>query len=52
MDPTPESYRNEDAASDNDRWLSEIFEIAGSAKEIFAGVDPDAYVRQLREGWD
>ena len=45
-------YRNEYAGSATDTWLSGVFEMAGSGEEIFSGIDPDAYVRQLREGWD
>ena len=52
MGPTPEWYRNEDATSDSDGWLCGILAMAGAGEEIFSGIDPDAYVRQLREGWD
>jgi hypothetical protein len=45
-------YRNEYAGSATDTWLSGVFEMAGSGEEIFSGIDPDAYVRQLREAWD
>jgi hypothetical protein len=45
-------YRNEYDGPATDKWLSGVFEMAGAGKEIFSGIDPDAYVRQLREGWD
>jgi hypothetical protein len=51
MDSTPEWHQNEDTARDGDGWLSGVFEMVGCGKEIFSGIDPDAYVRQLREGW-
>jgi hypothetical protein len=45
-------YRTEFDGSGTDKWLSGVFEMAGSGVEIFSGIDPDSYVRQLREGWD
>ena len=51
MASTPEWHQNEDTARDGDGWLSGVFEMVGSGEEIFSGIDPDAYVRQLREGW-
>ena len=50
MDSTPEWHQNEDTARDGDGWLSGVFEMVG-CEEIFSGIDSDAYVRQLREGW-
>jgi len=44
-------YRNE-YARPRDTWLRGIFEMFGAGKEVFNGIDPDEYVRQLREGWD
>jgi hypothetical protein len=35
-----------------ERWLEGIFQLQGLGKEIWRGVDPDEYVRELREGWD
>lgn len=32
--------------------LDAILELSGLGKEIWQGVDPDEYVRQLREGWE
>jgi hypothetical protein len=34
------------------RWLEGIFQLQGLGQEIWRGVDPDKYVRELREGWD
>lgn len=45
-----EWYRTE-YAPPQDQWLQRIKKLAGAGREIFAGVDPDQYVRQLREGW-
>jgi hypothetical protein len=35
-----------------DRWLESLFELEGLGKEHWRGVDPDEFVRQLREGWE
>ncbi|MGA2848508.1 MAG: hypothetical protein ABSE46_05905 [Terracidiphilus sp.] len=35
-----------------DRWLESLFELEGLGKEHWKGIDPDEYVRQLREGWE
>jgi hypothetical protein len=40
------------APAGQEGWLSGIFEMAGAGKELFAGEDPDAYVRRLRAGWE
>jgi len=45
-------YKTEFAQSQKEDWLSGIFEMAGAGKDLYAGTDPDAYVRQLREGWE
>ena len=42
----------QDATQERDTWLSGIFEMIGAGKEDFAGIDPDEYVRQLRDPWD
>jgi len=34
------------------RWLESLFELEGLGKEHWKGVDPDEYVRKLREGWE
>ena len=34
------------------RWLESLFELQGLGKEHWKGIDPDEYVRKLREGWE
>jgi hypothetical protein len=34
------------------RWLESLFELDGLGKEHWKGLDPDEYVRKLREGWE
>ena len=34
------------------RWLQGLFELRGLGKEIWEGVDPDEYVRDLRKDWE
>ena len=34
------------------RWLDGVFQLSGLGKNLWRGEDPDAYVRQLRGGWD
>jgi hypothetical protein len=55
--PTPyryllDWYEVEYARAGKEGWLSGIFEMVGAGKEVFAGEDPDEYVRRLREGWE
>jgi hypothetical protein len=45
-------YRREYASPPRDTWLRGIFEMVGAGKDVFAGVDPDDYVRRNREGWE
>jgi len=45
-------YEAEYAQAGKEGWLSGIFEMIGAGKEVFAGEDPDEYVRRLREGWE
>ena len=45
-------YRREYASPRRDTWLQGIFEMVGAGKDVFAGVDPDEYVRRNREGWE
>lgn len=45
-------YHKEYAPAGQDTWLRGVRELAGAGREIFAGVDPDEYVHQLREGWE
>jgi hypothetical protein len=35
-----------------ERWLASLFELEGLGKEHWKGVDPDEFVRKLREGWE
>jgi hypothetical protein len=57
-DDIPEQYRYlldwyeaEYAQTGGNGWLSGIFEMIGAGKNVFAGEDPDEYIRRLREGW-
>jgi hypothetical protein len=34
------------------RWLESLFDLEGLGKQHWRGVDPDEFVRQLREGWE
>jgi len=34
------------------RWLESLYELEGLGKEHWKDVDPDEFVRQLREGWE
>lgn len=34
------------------RWLGSLLEMEGLGKECWKDVDPDEYVRKLREGWE
>jgi hypothetical protein len=45
-------YRREYASPPQVTWLRGIFEMVGAGKDVFAGVDPDEYVRRNREGWE
>jgi hypothetical protein len=33
-------------------WLQSLLELEGLGKEYWKDVDPDEFVRQLREGWE
>jgi hypothetical protein len=35
-----------------ERWLESLFELEGLGKEHWKNVDPDEFVRHLREGWE
>jgi hypothetical protein len=35
-----------------DQWLGSLLEFEGLGKEYWKGVDPDEFVRKLREGWE
>jgi hypothetical protein len=43
---------SDQVARPSDDWLAGIFEMIGAGREDFAGIDPDEYVRQLRDGWE
>jgi hypothetical protein len=34
------------------KWLNSVLELRGTGKDLWAGDDPDQYVRSLREGWE
>jgi hypothetical protein len=40
------------AAGTPERWLESLFELEGLGKEYWKDVDPDQFVRKLREGWE
>jgi len=40
------------APKDSGRWLESLFELEGLGKEYWKDVDPDQFVRKLREGWE
>ena len=35
-----------------ERWLGSLFELEGLGREHWKNVDPDEFVRKLREGWE
>jgi hypothetical protein len=35
-----------------ERWLESLFELEGLGKEHWKNLDPDEFVRKLREGWE
>ena len=41
-----------DEAETPERWLESLFELEGLGKEYWKDVDPDEFVRKLREGWE
>ena len=61
LDDIPERYHNlvqwakkryESDLEKPPRWLDGLFKLKGLGKEVWEGVDPDKYVRELREGWE
>jgi len=40
------------AAETPERWLESLFELEGLGKAYWKDVDPDEFVRNLREGWE
>jgi len=46
-------YRDEYSANRIDSIENDpLLRLRGSGKEIWKGIDPDEYIRQLREGWE
>ena len=45
-------YRSVYNAPVHEPWLQGVQALIGAGREIFAGVDADQFVRQLREGWN
>jgi hypothetical protein len=46
-------YRDEYSANNRNSIENDpILRLRGSGKEIWKGIDPDEYIRQLREGWE
>ena len=45
-------YETEYGRHGEERWLSGIFDMIGTGKEMFARESPDEYIRRLREGWE
>ncbi len=51
----PGSGSNQNGSNQTERslrWLDSLFELDGLGREHLKGVDPDEFVRKLREGWD
>jgi hypothetical protein len=49
---TPNLQKSTADPGSADRWLESLFELEGLGKEHWKDVDPDEFVRQLREGWE
>ncbi len=47
-----EQQTSKQAAETPQRWLESLFEMEGLGKEYWKDVDPDEFVRKLREGWE
>ena len=61
LDEIPEKYRelvewakhrHEKPESISTPWLEGLHKLKGMGKQVWKGVDADAYVRSLREGWE
>lgn len=50
--PLLDWYSKEYSPAPTENWLGGIFEMIGAGAREFAGIDPDKYVRELREGWE
>lgn len=49
----PEKDRNRlKGRETSPRWLESLFDLEGLGKEYWKGIDPDEFVRKLREGWE
>jgi len=46
------SKASNEPARTADQWLGSLFELEGLGREYWKGVDPDEFVRKLREGWE
>ena len=46
------SQASTDASEPAERWLESLFELEGLGKQHWKNVDPDEFVRKLREGWE
>ncbi len=47
--PTPMKPLNSEPEAE---WLGSLLRLRGLGKELYQGIDPDQYVRELREGWE
>jgi len=52
LSTTRDSLNSTTEPKSADRWLESLFELEGLGREHWKGVDPDEFVRQLREGWE
>ncbi len=50
--PSGTSPSNAQEPKAAERWLDSLFELEGLGKEYWKDVDPDEFVRKLREGWE
>ncbi len=48
----PPADRKSEGAQSSEQWLNSLFELQGLGREHWKNVDPDEFVRQLREGWE
>jgi len=40
------------SATDSTTWLEGLHRLKGMGQQVWKGIDPDQYVRSLREGWE
>jgi hypothetical protein len=51
--PVPATSNSGDSEGQTERrWLESLFELEGLGKDHWKDVDPDEFVRKLREGWE